>query len=54
MEKNKKQQIQEQDQELDTLLQEYYKQAAPKKPTKHGYSELYHSDYGNYSDSCCC
>lgn len=52
MEKNVNKKIELNDAEVESLLAEYNKQAETEG--KHGYSELFHSDYSNYSDSCCC
>lgn len=65
MNKNLKEKVSVNDEETERLLAEYEAQAAQAKPAeKHGYSELFHSDYSNYANysnysnysecSCCC
>lgn len=38
--------------ETTSLLEQYEEQT--KDADIHAYSEVFHHDYGDYSDSCCC
>jgi len=48
MEKNVNKKVELNDAEVESLLAEYNKQAETEG--KHGYSELFHSDYSNYAN----